>query len=301
MGILARIKTFVMDPPPELVFEISAGGIAWAQTGQARLDWTPLDPGVIDVNPLENNIRQADAYASAVRSAAANGDPRVRRRAALILPDYCGRVAVLDFDTFPADAEEQVQLARFRVKRVVPFDIDNAVVACYAQPRPGPTKKVDVVTAMVSMEVAAHYEAPFRAAGLHCGFVTLSALAALSLGPGGEPAAASPWVMAKMSGDVVAVTLLEENRLRMFRCVRVDQNAGEATSVLATTIAYAEDELGARPSLLRVCGLGPGQESLMHAWAQEFAMPVTGVRGRFGQPGPYNAGLAGYLESTGAP
>jgi hypothetical protein len=35
-------------------------------------------------------------------------------RAAVILPDYCARVAVLDFDAFPDDPEEQQALVRFR-------------------------------------------------------------------------------------------------------------------------------------------------------------------------------------------
>ena len=38
-----------------------------------------------------------------------------RREAALILPDYCARVAVLDFDSFPADPKEQLSLVRFRL------------------------------------------------------------------------------------------------------------------------------------------------------------------------------------------
>jgi hypothetical protein len=36
---------------------------------------------------------------------------------ALILPDYCTRVAVLDFDNFPTDAKEQLSLMRFRMKK----------------------------------------------------------------------------------------------------------------------------------------------------------------------------------------
>lgn len=298
MSWLHRLKSLVVDPPPELVFEVSPQGIAWSRTREPRAEWAPLEPGVIDVSPLEDNIRRPEAFAAAVRAVAGNGEGRGRRRAALVLPDYCARVTVLDFDSFPAAAEEQQQLVRFRVKRVVPFDIDHAVVACWPQPRTDGTKRVDVVTAVVNMDVAAHYEAPFRAAGLHCGFVTLSALAALALAPEEDLGGANPRVFVKLSGGALAVSLIDGSSLRLYRCVQVGEHAlEEATSVLATTLAYAEDELAARVQAMEVCGLGPGERGWMERWRGEFGLPVCGVRSRFGAPGPANAGLYGYLES----
>ncbi len=299
MHWLHRLRSLVTDPPPEAVFEVSARGIAWSPTRHPQLQWTPIAEGALQVSPLENNLRDPEAFAAAVRAAAGNGEARSRRRrAALILPDFCARVTVLDFDSFPAEPEEQIQLVRFRVRRVVPFDIENAVVACYPQPRQDGSRRIDVVTAVVNMDVASHYEAPFRAAGLHCGFVTLSALAALSLPPAEEPFHASPRVVAKLSGDTLAVSLLEDARLRLFRCVQLGEDSlEEATAVLATTLAYAEDELGQRAAALQVCGLGRDQLGWIPRWRSEFGIPVCGVRGRLGEPSPFNAGLLGYLES----
>lgn len=301
MRWLHWLKSLVSDPPPEAVFEISARGIAWARTRHPRPDWTPLPDGTLEVSPLENNIRNPEAFAAAVRAAASNGESRSRRRAALILPDYCARVTVLDFDSFPSEPEEQLQLVRFRIRRVVPFDVEHAVVACFPQPRPGGSKRVDVVAAVVNMDVASHYETPFRAAGLHCGFVTLSALAALSLPPAEAPYDATPRVVAKLGGDTLAVSLLEDTRLRLFRCVQIgEEGLDEATAVLATTLAYAEDELGERAAALQVCGLPPARQDWLARWRDEFDLPVSGVRGRLGEPGPHNAGLLGYLESLEA-
>lgn len=298
MRWLHWLKSLVSDPPPEVVFEVSASGIAWTQTRHPRPEWTPLPEGTLEISPLENNIRNPAAFAAAVRAAAGEGEARGRRRAALILPDYCARVTVLDFDSFPAEPEEQLQLVRFRIRRVVPFDVEHAFVACYPQPRADGSKRVDVVAAVVNMDVASHYESPFRAAGLHCGFVTLSALAALSLSPAEEPFQANPRVVAKLSGDTLAVSLLEEARLRLFRCVQLGgEELDEATDVLATTLAYAEDELGGRAAALQVCGLAPARREWLARWREEFGLPVSGVRGRLGEPAPHNAGLYGYLES----
>lgn len=302
MHWLHWLKSLVTDPPPEVAFEVSARGIAWSPTRHPHLEWTPLPDGALEISPLENNMRDPGAFAAAVRAATGNGEGRARRRrAALILPDYCARVTVLDFDSFPNEPEEQLQLVRFRIRRVVPFDIENAVVACYPQPRQDGSKRIDVVAAVVNMDVASHYETPFRAAGLHCGFVTLSALAALALPPAEEPFQASPRVVAKLSGGSLAVSLLEDTRLRLYRCVQLgEEGLEEATSVLATTLAYAEDELGERAAAMQVCGLGRGQPGWIERWREEFRIPVCGVRGRLGEPSPHNAGLHGYLESLEA-
>jgi len=295
MSLLAKLKALVSDPAPEFAFEISAAGLASVHTPALALRWHPFRPGTLRVSPTENNLLDPEAFAETLR-AAAPPQPGKARRAALILPDFCARVAVVDFDTFPTDPAEQLQLARFRAKRVVPFDIDSAAIACFPQPRAG-SKKVDVVVAVVNLDVASHYEAPFRAAGFELGFVTVSALAALALPPTAD-AALSPCVTAKFSGQSVALSLVENHSLRLFRCVELRSDPfAEASDLLATTFAYAEDELGARPRALRLCGLEPGDEDLAARWAAEFDLPVSSFSSRLGAPNQSNAGLVGYLES----
>jgi type IV pilus assembly protein PilM len=300
MSIFSKIRNLVSEPPPDYVFELSEAGIAWARPADSALHFAPLEAGTLEVTPLADNIKEPGRLTSALRGIATDASPARRKRAALLLPDYAARVAVLDFDTFPSNPEEQKQLARFRAKRAVPFDIDSAMVACYAQPRHDGSKRVDVVVTVINMEVAAHYEAPFRAAGLHCGVITVSALAALALAPASEPLEASPSIVAKFSGRVLALSLLDGVTLRMFRCLELSGDTlEEAADVMATTFAYAEDELGARPRVVRVCGLERTAGELRERWADELGVPVTGLTSRFGTPAARDAGLAGYLETWG--
>lgn len=293
MGLLEKVKHWVMDPPPEYVFELSSEGLAWARTQDpARVEWLPLPEGAIEVGPISDNVKRPEELARAIRSIAPPL-PNRRRRAALLLPDYSARVAVLDFDTFPNDPLEQVQLAKFRIKRIVPFDIESAVVACYPSPRPG-EKKIDVTVAAVNLEIATHFEAPFRAAGYHCGFVTISALAALPL----ASSAQGPVIVAKRSGLALAVSLIKQNHLRMFRCVELPEMDGDAVfDILAPTFAFAEDEFGERPRLLALSGFGRLDESVAARWSHELNVPVEQLRSRYGHPGPVNTGIYGYLET----
>lgn len=301
MSILSKIKNLITDPPPEFVFEISGEGLAWVRTASpATMEWKPLERGVLEVTPLKDNVAQPEAFAAAVRGLAPQNGSKKLRRAALILPDYCARVVVLDFDTFPSDPQEQLALARFRLKRAVPFDIDSAVVACHPQQRAG-EKKWDVAIAVVNMEVAAHYEAPFRAAGYQCGIVTLSALAALSLRGAEEYESASPSVVAKVTGRVLALSLLDGSTLRLLRCVELPSEAEqEFFDVLAPTFALAEDELKARPKVLRLCGFSKLPAEVRQHWSEELGLPLCDIRSRLGAVTQRNAGLLGYLEGVDA-
>jgi type IV pilus assembly protein PilM len=211
-----------------------------------------------------------------------------------VLPDYCARVAVLDFDSFPAVPEEQIALARFRIKRTVPFDIEGALIACQPQPRRDGGKAVDVVTVAISNEIAAQYLQPFRAAGFQCGVITVSGIAALALR---DPVAEHPqrWLQVKRAGRVLTVCLLDRGDLRMFRSVELDHaTVDEMMEVLAPTLAYAEDEFGGAPQLLRLCGFA-AQDNSGETLAAELGLPVCRVSSPLAAAGEHNSGLLGML------
>src|SRR5690349_7176703 len=101
MSIFQRL---LADPPPAMAFEISEAGIASAKIGpQTELDLHPIKAGSVAVSPLKDNVVDIDEFTASVRAAAGGPASKKRRDAALILPDYCTRTAVLDFDIFPSD------------------------------------------------------------------------------------------------------------------------------------------------------------------------------------------------------
>src|SRR2546427_8296452 len=163
-----QLASVFKDPPPAYAFELSQAGIASADMSKTpQTEFHPLTPGTILVSPLRDNILMPDELAAAVRGLTpANGNRR-RRDMALILPDYCARVAVLDFDNFPTDAKEQLSLVRFRMKKSVPFDVESAAVGYWAQAAVG--GKVDVVAAVAAGGVGAAFETPVRGVGVDTG------------------------------------------------------------------------------------------------------------------------------------
>jgi type IV pilus assembly protein PilM len=293
MSFLGPLSQLVKEPPPSHVFELSEAGIAFARTGGGKngseTGFAPLEPGTLVVSPVEDNIHRADAVASALAQIAApDGHKKAsspkRQPAALILPDYAARVSVLDFDSLPSSAEEQLSLIRFRLKKTLPFDIESAAVSYFAQPAPK-GQKIEVVAVTVALEILARYEALFRAANFHPGEVTTSALAALNLYQ--EDGVA---VFAKLTGRVLAVMVISGSTLKLFRCVALEEaSEEEILAVLQPTLAYVEDELGTTAQKLILCGF---PNDALTRWKTETEI----LRSRLGTPGPHNAGLLGYLE-----
>lgn len=296
MSIFVKLRRLLDEPPPEFIFEFSEAGIAWAHHAKEQSSgFQPFTDEVLSVNPVRDNVLLPDKLQEVVGKLVPPAANKRRRLAAVILPDYCSRVAVLDFDTFPSDVQEQMALVRFRVKKSVPFDLESASVSYHVQPHVLGGKKRDVVVAVVSQEILARYEAPLRMAGLHAGLVTLSALAALNMvqSPDLE-------VVAKLSGKALSVSVTENNVLRMFRCVEMQEvTPADVTTVLFPTFAYVEDEFKKKPQRLLLCGFGSLGESAAPELAAELNTAVEPVRSPFGLPSPYNAGLLGYLQRIG--
>src|SRR3954447_3315994 len=153
--MLDRLKMLLQEPPPAMAFEISEAGIASARIGaRAELEFYPLKAGTLSVSPLKENVLDPDEFTMAVRAVSNTQSSRKRKDVALILPDYCTRMAVVDFDSFPSDPKEQSSLVRFRVKRSVPFDVDSAAVSYFPQPVDH-GKRVDAVVVMSPLEIVA--------------------------------------------------------------------------------------------------------------------------------------------------
>jgi type IV pilus assembly protein PilM len=290
MSLLTNITNLLKEPPPSHVFELSEAGIAYARPAGSEFEtgFAPFEPGTLVISPIEDNVRRADLVASQIASIAPVQDPRKRRPASLILPDYAARVTVLDFDAFPAKPDEQLALIRFRLKKTLPFDIDSAALSYFVQPSAASDAphRAEVVAVSVAFEIVARYEALFRAAAFHPGEITTSALAALPMFHGEGPA-----VIAKIAGRVLSVMALVGGSLKLFRCVEMEEATEEdVLRILQPTFAYMEDELDAPSAGLVLCGFPRG--ALANWRSSEI------LNGRFGTPGPFNSGLIGYLEGA---
>jgi type IV pilus assembly protein PilM len=285
MSALDSILGILRDPPPEFVFEISADGIAVSRTRPpASTQHVPLKPGVIAPSPVKENILDPTAFTDAVRQLIPPSTSRRRRGATLILPDNCVRIAVLDFDALPDKEEERRPLINFRLRKSVPFDIDEAALSYF--PQAG--KKV--IVALAPSEIVAHYETAFRAAGLNPGLVTVSALAMLDLLP-----ATGSLVLAHHSPGALTVIALSDGVVTIARTLEMGDSEldplDEIIAAIYPTLAYIEDQNRNRPEKLFIAGFGERPESSLIRLSVDLDIPVEAIH----EPFP---GLAGYLASV---
>lgn len=277
MSALSSLTSILRDPPPEFVFEISADGIAMSRTRPpASVQYQALAPGILVPSPVRDNVTDADALAAAVAKLVPSTSGRGRRNAALILPDNSLRLAVLDFESLPAKEDERQTLLRFRMRKTLPFDVDEAAFSYYVQ------AGNKVIIAVAPVEVIARYEAPFRAAGLHPGLVTSSSLAMMELLP-----AKGSILVAHRSPGALTVLALRDGILTLARTLELGEKS-DISDDLYPTLIYLEDQTGARPDKLIL--IGQVADLSAEQLGEELAIPTESIN----EPNP---GLAGYLKS----
>ena len=167
-----------------------------------------LAPGTVVPDLMESNLRDGAGLRSAIESAL--GSVRKHSHDVIaILPDTSVRVVLLDFETLPEKAEEAEAVVRFRLKKSLPFDPDEAQISYHSQQN---DKAVRVVAAVVLKTVLEEYESAFRGAGYSPGVVMPSMLAAL-----GAADAERPTLVVKVDARTISIAILEQEQMLLFR------------------------------------------------------------------------------------
>ena len=209
-----------------------------------------LPPGAIVPGIDEPNLRAPELVAEAISATLEQVSPRTRA-VTLVLPDTVVRVFVLDFDSLPTKAEEAIPVIRFRLRKMVPFDVEHAGVSYQVLSQGRAEWKV--LIAVVPGPILAEYEAVVRTAGYEPGAVMSSSLAALEMaGP------MEAMLAANVSGSGITTLIANGQDLLLYRTL--DLPAGDAERIaeiqrdIAVAAAYYEDKLGAPPHRLYYAG-----------------------------------------------
>jgi len=218
--------------------------------------FAPLPPGAVTPVTEGTNIHAPDDVAGAIRTALDEVSPRMHA-VTLILPDALVRVFMLDFDTMPAKSAEALSVVRFRLRKMVPFDVEPAGVSYQVLAQTEAESKV--LAAVVPGPVLAEYESAVRAAGYEPGAVLSSSLASLEAVDEMEAVMA-----ANLSAHAITTAITNGQDLLLYRTLDLPQEPvqrqREIQRSIAVASAYYEDKLGSRPRRLRYAGVVPGPE-----------------------------------------
>ena len=249
---------------PPVAVEISPEGVLAAARPTARARrgasdtaqgniyaFVPLPPGVLIPGIEEPNLRAPEAVAAAIRSALDEISPR-SRAVTVVLPDTVVRVFVLDFDSLPAKPADALPVVRFRLRKMVPFEVEHAGVSYQLLSQT--ESECKVLAAVVPGPILAEYEAAVRAAGYEPGAVLSSTLAALealdSLGA---------IMAANLSARAITTSIATGQELLLYRTLDLPedprQRLSEIQRSIAVASAYFEDKLGSQPRTLYYAGV----------------------------------------------
>jgi len=263
-------------PHPATVLEIAATHVAAARWGRGGTHLSafaaePLPEGAIVPSATQQNIPDQDAVRSAIRGVLSRV-PVHGEEVALLVPDAVIRVFILPFETFPRRADEAHPLLRWRLKKSLPFDAEEAAISWMRQS--GREGKIEIVAAVARQKITREYESALEAEGLFAGVLQSSTLATLPLL---EPNVAT--LLVRMSGRNLTTVIVRGETLCVYRSTEL----GTETDVLKPqavfdevfpALAFYQDTWGGKVEQLRIAGFGVGEEDLREMLGREIGCPA---------------------------
>ncbi|MGA8088246.1 MAG: hypothetical protein WCA10_13125 [Terracidiphilus sp.] len=301
--ILSRSKSAIhyAGRPPAAIELTSEGVLAASLPGkhdEPVYAYEPLRPGILIPGISELNMTSPEAVSLAIRNALASVSPR-SRFVTVVIPDTAVRVFVLDFDAIPARASEAIPVLRFRLRKMVPFDVEHAGLSY--QILSESKTEARVLVAILPSNILEEYETAVRAAGYEPGAVMPSALAALATLDSSEPLLA-----ACLSKVAITTSITQSEDLLLYRTLDLpedpQQRLLEVQRSVAVAAAYYEDKVSVLPKELYFAGNGTAAEFEHWFGTSELKIidlaprPSTGVATRLSNMS--TAGLTGALAGA---
>lgn len=272
VGPLRRLDRWLHAMPhPGLVVEIAPTHVAAARWGYGRgnlesFGVDPLDIGSITASPLEANVAKGDAVRSALRRVFARV-PHYGSPVALLIPDPVVRIFILPFENLPRRADEALPLLRWRLKKSVPFEMDETAVSWTRQG--GREGKIEIVAAVARQQIVREYEEVVEASAASVGVVQSSTLASLALL---EERGAT--LLIRMSGRTLTTVIVNGSNLTVHRSSEMPAEAPlldprAMLDEIFPAVAYFQDTWGGMIDRARLAGFGEREGEFRNAISEE--------------------------------
>jgi type IV pilus assembly protein PilM len=289
-----RIEKFFQPSLPPVACEISRRSVALVRLDSRnpalvdRFAVTPLSEGLVAPSLTRPNIASMTDFQAVLKTAFAKAEIKTARLS-LALPDASAKVSLHSLDTFPANENEKLQLLRWRLKKTVPFNIEEAHIASVDYKHP--EGKHLVLTVCVHREVLAQYEEAFQKLGIHAGYICLSSFAAFELLARIEPDLGRRAVLLlRVRRSGASSLIVQEGRVMFFRQTDAgEEEAGEAAALgsvrlpdlfdeIHPCVTYYQDKLSTQPldRIYVACPQDPPAEVLA-SLSERFRSPVLNL------------------------
>lgn len=252
---------------PELACEIFPDRVVAARRPSGKTDpallrfcTAALPEAAVQPSIRAANCSDPEALAEALRSALSQTEGRTRN-VTVIVPDLAARVFLLDFDSMPSRAREALPILRFRLRKMLPFEVDEAALSYQVlHHHPGPLR---VLVVAMPGEIRAEYENAVQRAGFEPGVMMTSTLAALAALETEEPT-----LIVNRSSHSITTAITHKDQILLHRSLELSQKPEREREELAQSVtvatAYFEDLLAMPPR--NIYYTGPGGADEFSAW-----------------------------------
>jgi type IV pilus assembly protein PilM len=251
---------------PKVACEIRPEGVVAGRSGKKHgemvVAFSPLPEGAVASGLKVPNLVNAPAVKAALESALGDINARTKE-VTLVVPDAAARVLLLDFDTLPAKQSEALAVVRFRLRKMVPFDVETAAVSYQVM-----AEKNDQLSVLVTVmpgDVLDEYESALRDAGYEPGAVLPSTVAAAAAIEGD-----SATLMVNRAGASVTTAVTQGDEMLLHRSMDLpaepQAREEEMAQAVITALAWYEDTLARLPSTMYYAGPGGASAATQSRW-----------------------------------
>jgi type IV pilus assembly protein PilM len=252
--LLVKLMPLTSIPRPRIACEISADRLVAARAGEkgAALEaasTAALPPGMLTPGLQQENIPDRTKLLPALRESLSAVAAR-SRDICVIIPDASTRVLLLDFETLPDKAVDADAVVRFRLKKSLPFDVDQCSISFDRQSTASPVRVVAAVTPRTVLE---EYESLVVEAGYNPGAVLPSMIASLGLVD-----ASRPTMVIKVERGTTTFAIVDQDQLLLYRALDNGGNEVSGESLVDdvnTSLVYFEDRYGVGVDRMLVTGV----------------------------------------------
>jgi len=253
-----------------------------------KLQGFSLPPGLLNESFGEPNVSDPDELAKVLSNAvgAVGGN---RKNVRVALPDFIFRVVVLDFDTLPKKSEETEAVIRLRLKKLIPFDIGEAVVRYQylGNFRERDSQKHRFLVTLIKGSVLSQYERCFEKAGLRPTHIGVSSLLVWNLYHDiikREAGERDNYALMTVSGKRMSVIVLDRGVPRFFRLKDLGLEEGYTEGGAPVSMSVLR-ELGASLTFYRE-NFSAGPVELVYVSCSDETL--RGIRESFGDESAFD-------------
>jgi type IV pilus assembly protein PilM len=159
----------------------------------------------------------------------------------LVIPDNVAKISLLSLPERPPTRRQLEEILRFKLRRSVPFRMDDAVISYQVIPAEG--KAVNILVALMHRLVVEQFEAAVRATGARPGLVDLCTPNLLNLcrreldelNSQGHDAA-----LLNCAGPYFSLVIIREGRIIFFRSKSLHGSGAEGAEEIDTAVLARE-------------------------------------------------------------